>query len=780
MKLFEKKKVKTLPLLAIHNLVLFPNAVLPVYVAKSAALKSVETAMAAKRQILLSYLKEKAKDPNPDTLYETCTVGRIIQIMKLPNGSSRVLVEGQERAALESVQKADSSFEASFSIIDDDNEIKPEILTQMKALQKNFQTYASKDSKIPKEILSSIEQAENPNRLINLICSQVQFSFDQKLELLKETNTEKRLELCSFELETEREVLELKNNISKRVKKRLEDHQKEYFLSEQIKEMNKELGKEDDDSNGVKGLEKRFEEGLYPEEIQEKAKSELKRLKRLQAMTPESGIIRSYLEWLADLPWGNKEAENISINESKAILDEDHYDMKEPKERILDYIAVLQLKPEIKGPILCMVGPPGTGKTSLAKSLARALDRDFVRISLGGVRDEAEIRGHRRTYVGALPGKIIQGMKKAGSANPVFLLDEIDKLASDYRGDPASALLEVLDPEQNKNFADHYLEVTYDLSRVLFVTTANSLHSIPLALRDRMEVIQIPGYTSFDKTKIAKQFIIPKQIKENGLDWVDIKFQDTAIKSIISEYTMESGVRNLERELGKVMRKLARKIIEDKVPIPSESYQVKISKKDLADHLGKPKFKDQYRFSELPPGMANGLAWTELGGKMLAIETRFQEGKGELILTGNLGDVMKESARIALSLVESLAESIGIKSSEYKDKTIHIHVPEGAIPKDGPSAGVTLTVAIISALWGRSLPHDLAMTGEITLTGRVLAVGGIKEKVLAAHRHNIKEVILPKANKDDKDELPPEVKRSIKFTFVENAEELVKYCFKDV
>ncbi|AHC15857.1 endopeptidase La [Salinispira pacifica] len=832
MKIFTKPKaggaVNELPLIAIKDLVLFPHSASPVYIQKSAGLKSVEQAMSGKRQIMLAYFSGDETALKMENLNTVGTVARIVQVMKLPNNSSRILLEGVERGEIQSIHQNDGIFTAKVQSLSLENQLTPDVATRMRALQDNFKTFARDNKKIPRELLQAIGRADNPHNLIDQILSQTGIPYQRKLEFLNQTDTIQRLDDLALELESETEIQSLRKDISKRVKQRMDDNHREFVINEQIKELNKELGKEESDPTGVKELERHFEQADLPEEVQAKVETELKRLKRLQPISPEAGILRGYLEWIADLPWNNFSEDRIDLDEAASILDQDHYNMKEPKDRILDFLAVLQMKQNMKGPILCFVGPPGTGKTSLGKSLARAMGREFVRISLGGVRDEAEIRGHRRTYVGALPGKIIQGLKRAGSSNPVFLLDEIDKLSSDHRGDPSSALLEVLDPEQNKNFVDHYMEVAVDLSKVLFVTTANSLHGIPYPLLDRMEIIQIPGYTSIEKSKIAEGFIIPKQLKEHGLDWADVKFSKEAVKTVIDGYTRESGVRNLEREIAKALRKIARKAVEDGIIPPQEvsdtdidsgeaepsetdqadksdtpqdvseqdaaeqdgsepddaahpEFKFHVGTRDVKKLLGTRKFDTDILYKDNPAGLVYGMAWTELGGKLLPVEAIIlnPEGSGDMTLTGSLGDVMKESARIALSVARKIIEDgvLEVESDIAVKADIHIHVPEGAIPKDGPSAGITLTTALLSIFSGKQLPEFTAMTGEITLTGRILPVGGIKEKVLAAHRNGFKTILLPAKNSKDYEELPPEVKKAVTFHFVEDIHQAISHIF---
>jgi ATP-dependent Lon protease len=631
---------------------------------------------------------------------------------------------------------------------------------------------------------------------------------EKKMEFLTGKENKIRLENLAITLEMENEVITLKNSINGRVKRKLEKTQKEYFLNEQLKEIQKELGSEDNDPSGSKELEEKILAMDLPEEVQNKALKELKRLSRLQPMSPESGVLRTYLEWITDLPWGISTEDNKSLRAAADILDRDHYDLKKAKERILDFIAVRQLKKNLKGPILCFAGPPGTGKTSLGRSVAKALNREFIRISLGGVRDEAEIRGHRKTYVGALPGKIIQSLKKAKTENPVFLLDEIDKMNSDFRGDPAAALLEVLDPEQNSTFVDHYLEVPFDLSKVMFITTANSLHNIPNPLLDRMEIINIPGYTDFEKLEIASRFIIPKQLEENGLEKAEITMSDESILKIIRSYTMESGVRNLEREISQVIRKITRKAIvdyqsrggryvintaamhenqqiysvrniDDSTFLDIPSIKLHITPEMINQFLGKEKFSESDLKDEQKSGIATGLAWTEMGGRVLPVEVKLFEGTGKLILTGKLGDVMKESAQIAFSFLKSNSETLGITPDFSKDKDIHIHVPEGAIPKDGPSAGITITAALLSAIKDIPLKSGIAMTGEITLTDSLLPIGGLKEKVLAAHRYKQHSVLIPEKNRGDKDELPQEIQDAMTFYFCSSVKDALVKLFPE-
>ncbi len=772
---------KELPLIPMRELVVFPHMIVPFYVGRKGSISAIEKAMKEDRIIFLSCQKKQTENPAEEDIHNTGTVSKIMQMLKLPDGTIRILAEGLERGIIQRfIKQKNSSLTVQIKPIRENREITPAVSALMGAIQNSFKRYTQFKKKIPPEIIAAVEKAEYPDKLIDIACANSSLKLEKKIEILQKTEISDRLEELAISLETENEVLKLQNKITVKVKKKLEKNQKEYFLNEQLKQINKELGKDEDDPSGANELLAIIQSKNPPEEVLEKAEKESKRLLKLQPMSPESGVLRTYLEWISDLPWNTVNTENYSIDEAEKILNEDHYDMKKPKERILDFIAVRQLKEKLKGPILCFIGPPGTGKTSLGKSVARALNRKFVRISLGGVRDEAEIRGHRKTYVGALPGKIIQSMKKAESTNPVFLLDEIDKINSDFRGDPASALLEVLDPEQNSHFVDHYLEVPYDLSGVMFITTANSIHSIPHALRDRMEIIEIPGYTDLEKEKIAADFIIPKQIEENGLIWADIRFQKNAVLEIIQGYTMESGVRNLEREIAGVIRKIAREAVKQGYNREKKSpFKTVVTARGIKKYLGAKKFEGDLVYKDPRRGLAHGLAWTEMGGTLLPVEAEVLDGSGELILTGNLGDVMKESARTALSFLRAHYKLWNLPKDFYKVYDIHVHVPEGAIPKDGPSAGITLTAAILSALSGIKINNGYSMTGEITLTGRILPIGGVKEKVLAAYRNKMKKVLMPEGNRKDTEELPREVLQSIDFIFFDSTLNAISALFPD-
>jgi ATP-dependent Lon protease len=771
MKILKKNE---LPMIPLRDIVVFPHMVVPFFVGRKRSIQAVEEAMGRGKVVFLTTQKQtKTEEPSSEDIYRVGTVARILQRLKLPDGTIRLLVEGTARAGIVNLSEETSVTRVQVKPIRDSSIVTPQITALVRNVQKEFLQYSNLLKKVPQEVLSTVEKIDTPDRLVDAICANVPLKLGIKAELLSISDPASRLERLASILLGEIEILRLEKKIHSRVRKKLENNQKQYFLSEQLKEIQKELGNEGkDDPTGAVELEEKLKEKGLPEETLEKCMKEVKRLARLQPISPESGVLRTYLEWICDLPWKEFSQDNKDIEKARRILDEDHYGLKKVKERILDFIAVRQLKDKVKGPILCFIGPPGTGKTSLGRSVARSLGREFVRVSLGGVRDEAEIRGHRKTYIGALPGKIVQNMRKASTRNPVFLLDEIDKMSSDFRGDPASAMLEVLDPEQNSTFVDHYLEVPYNLQDVMFITTANSVHQIPYPLRDRMEIIEISGYTEFEKEKIAEQFLIPKQLEENGLSWASIKFQRAAVLKIVRNYTMESGVRNLEREIANVLRKIARKAVKKGIALGEsrkDDFKLSVTPGSVEGYLGKLKYQETGVISLEPkPGLAYGLAWTEAGGTLLPVEVAMFPGKGELILTGNLGDVMKESAHTALSFLRANTRELNIPKDFYKNRDIHIHVPEGSIPKDGPSAGITITAALLSIIVGLALRKGYAMTGEITLTNRLLPVGGVKEKVLAAHRNKMTHVVMPELNRKDIDELPGEVKSSIDFIFTDS------------
>ena len=771
---------KDLPLLAVKDVLIFPQMVAPFFAGKGLSLKALEVALAEGQEIFLVPPKSKEEGASETDLHPVGIVVSILQTLKLPDGTVRVLVEGRERAKLLKINHRTDYIRAEIQPLEPVTELKSDILSLTQVILTTLKAYKDLQAKLTKEKLALLWETDKPDILVDLIVPHLNLAEDKKLEFFLETRPGVRLENLAVCLQVEHELAGLQQEIHKKVKGRLEQNQREYYLNEQLKEIHKELGHDDGDPTGAIELKRRVEALDAPQDVKDKALKECNRLARLQSTTPEAGILRTYLEWVTDLPWGKKTPDEMTIPGAEAVLNEDHFDMKKVKQRILDYLAVRKVADRLKGPILCLVGPPGTGKTSLGRSVARALGRQFVRISLGGVRDEAEIRGHRKTYVGALPGKIIQSMKKAGMSNPVFLLDEIDKMTSDTRGDPAAALLEVLDPEQNSTFTDHYLEVPYDLSDVLFITTANSLHTIPRPLQDRMEVIEVPGYTDVEKQKIAEGFIVPKQARENGLGDHRVTFTPQALQTIIHSYTAESGVRGLERQIATVIRKAIRRLLEEgRLTEPVEPFALDIDETQVRTDLGLPLWRDDKALTEPRPGVANGLAWTEVGGKVLSVEVSLFPGKGELILTGSLGDVMKESARIALSWLKAHGGHWGLEGDFLKEKDIHIHFPEGAIPKDGPSAGITVIASLLSAFRGVPLRAQTAMTGEVTLTGRVLPIGGVKEKVLAAHRRGLGRIFLPEDNRRDLEEVPEEAVEGSQFLFAATVAEALPQLFPE-
>ncbi|MBE3572722.1 MAG: endopeptidase La [Moorella humiferrea] len=760
---------RILPLLPLRGVIVFPYTVIHLDVGRERSINAIEEAMLKDRVIFLAMQKEaQDDDPGEDDIYATGTVAEIKQLLKLPGGTIRILVEGIRRGKIKEYLSHDPCLKVEIEEAPDAVETSNEIDALMRCLIDEFETYVKMSKKIPPETVVAVVSLEEPGRLADVVASHLNLKLTDKQAVLEAVDIKKRLNLLCEILAREKEILELERKINLRVRKQMEKTQKEYYLREQIKAIQKELGEKDERAAEVEELRQKIDAARLPKEVRERALKEVERLEKMPPMVAEATVVRNYLDWLLSLPWNKQTRDRLDIKVAERILDEDHYGLKEVKDRILEYLAIRQLAKKMKGPIICFVGPPGVGKTSLAKSIARALQRKFVRISLGGVRDEAEIRGHRRTYVGALPGRIIQGMKQAGTKNPVFLLDEIDKLSSDFRGDPASALLEVLDPEQNHMFSDHYIEAPFDLSRVMFITTANVEYSIPRPLLDRMEVIRIPGYTEEEKVKIAALHLVPKQLKEHGLKKEQLEISENALRRIVREYTREAGVRNLERQIATICRKTARDIVSGKTKA------VKISAGNLEDYLGIPRYRHTEALQNDMVGVANGLAWTEAGGEVLNVEVSVMKGKGNLTLTGKLGDVMKESAYAGFSYIRSRAEELGLEADFHEKYDLHIHVPEGAIPKDGPSAGITMATAMASALTAIPVKGNLAMTGEITLRGRVLPVGGIKEKVLAAHRAGVKNVILPRENEKNLEDIPPNIRRKLNFIFVEHMDEVLK------
>ncbi|MGC8765943.1 MAG: endopeptidase La [Brevinematia bacterium] len=762
-------EVKRLPLIPLKGVVVFPYMVVPLIIGRANSVKALTYAYENGLPLFLSAQKDKEiEEPQPDDIYDVGCTANIIEIINMPNGMIRTLVEGVSRAKIKKFINEQEftmvEIEEQKTITYNDNEVE----ALMRTVKDKMVDYVNINSRIPKESLPTVIALDDPEKIIDAIMANVPSQVADKQSILEENDIKKRLSKTLELLIKEIDLLKIEEDINKRVQDRLEKMQKKFFLNEQLKEIRKELDEGEALDEGVADLIKRAKEKKMPENVKEKFDSEIERLKKIPNLSPEYTVLYNYIEWLVDLPWNIFTKDNKDLKFAEEILEKEHYGLKEAKERILDFIAVRQLNPKSKGPIICFVGPPGTGKTSLAKSIAHALNRNFVRVSLGGVRDEAEIRGHRRTYVGALPGKIIQMMKRANSMNPVFLLDEIDKMSMDFRGDPSSALLEVLDPEQNHTFNDHYLALEFDLSYVFFITTANNLYNIPDPLRDRMEVIEIPGYTEIEKKEIAKHFLIPKQCTENGLENLKIEFNEISILDIIRYYTKEAGVRNLERNIGKIIRKIARE------KISKDINSVRVTSKTVQKYLGVRKFDFTRAQKEPRVGVVAGLAWTENGGDVLYIESSIFKGKGELILTGQLGEVMQESAKIALSYAKSIADRYNIDPALFKEYDIHIHVPEGAIPKDGPSAGVTMVSSIVSTLSSRKARNDFAMTGEITLKGDILPIGGLREKLLAAKRGGIFNIILPKKNEKDVSEIPEQIIKDLNIFYVERIEELLE------
>jgi len=748
--------------------VVFPRTTLPLEVGRDKSVVALEEAMSCGKLIVLAAQKvAKVNEPSPDDIYTVGTVSEIKQLVRLPDGTIRVVVEGVERAVILDYVHSDPSYVVRVEPMPTVEVHDPEMEALARNALREFEQYVKLSKKIPVEILLAVAGSNQPGKLADDIAAHMPLKIEDKQEILSCFDARTRLERLSVILRRELEILELERKIQLRVRKQMEKTQKEYYLREQMRAIKKELGDHDDFSSEAEEFREKIEEANLPQDVLEKATRELDKLESMPPMAAESVVVRNYLDWLLAIPWGVMTEDMLDIERAEEILDEDHWGLEKVKERILEFLAVRQLSDELRGPILCLVGPPGVGKTSLGKSVARALDRNFVRFSLGGVRDEAEIRGHRRTYVGAMPGKIIQLLRQSGSMNPVILLDEIDKMSADFRGDPSSALLEVLDPEQNCEFGDHYMEVTVDLSNVLFITTANNLYSIPRPLQDRMEIIRLPGYTEEDKLQIARHFLVSKQLAENGLSEENVVIEEDAVREIVRCYTRESGVRNLERQIGSICRKIAREVVAGK------DGPFVVNRADLQGYLGIPRYRYGVADLESKVGVAVGVAWTETGGDTLDIEVSAMSGSGKLILTGKLGDVMRESAQAGYTYVRSRARELGIPEDFYEKMDVHIHVPEGATPKDGPSAGITMATALASALSGTAVRNEVAMTGEITLRGRVLPVGGIKEKALAAHRAGIRTMIIPDENNKDLEELPDNVADDMTFIQVSHMDEVL-------
>ncbi|WP_163531067.1 endopeptidase La [Halobacillus ihumii] len=757
-----------IPLLPLRGLLVYPSMVLHLDVGRDKSVQALEQAMMEDNEVFLVSQKEMNIDePTAEDLYDVGTVATVKQMVKLPNGTNRVLVEGLYRASIEHITEGEELYKADIIKLNDVHEDANEEEALMRTLLSQFEQYVKVSKKVSQETYNTVSDIDDSSHLADLISSHLPIKIKDKQSVLEIENVKARLKHLIEIIGNERDVLQIEQKIGQHVKKSMEKTQKEYYLREQMKAIQSELGDKDGKTGEVAQLREKIEEAQMPERVEAIAEKELGRYEKVPQSSAESSVIRNYIEWLVALPWTEETEDNLDVTHAEKILDEDHYGLEKVKERVLEYLAVQQLTQSIKGPILCLVGPPGVGKTSLAKSISRAINRHFVRISLGGIRDEAEIRGHRRTYIGAMPGRIIQGMKRAETVNPVFLLDEIDKMASDFRGDPSSAMLEVLDPEQNSTFSDHFIEEHYDLSKVMFVATANTMTSIPGPLLDRMEVISIAGYTEVEKLHIAKEHLLPKQIKENGLTKSQIQFKEQALLKLIRRYTREAGVRNLERQLASVCRKAA------KIIVAKEKKRVIVTENQLEELLGRPPFRYGQAELEDQVGAATGLAYTAAGGDTLSIEVSIYPGKGNLTLTGKLGDVMKESAQAAFSYIRSRADDLHIDPEFVEKNDIHIHVPEGATPKDGPSAGITMATALVSALTGRPVRKEVGMTGEITLRGRVLPIGGLKQKSLSAHRAGLSTIIIPAENEKDLEDIPESVREGLTFIPVKHLDEVL-------
>ena len=763
----EKFENKKFPMMPIRDVVIFPHMMTPFVVGRESSVRALEEALTADKKIFLATQHDASVDePKPNEIYQVGTVVNIVQSLKLPDGNIKVLVEGVERGKILQVTEAEGFMQATVRLARYTTEPNPQLEASMQRVTSLFEQYVKLCQSLNYETMIAAVRMEDPAKLTDTIAANLQLAIEEKQELLEIFDPAERLSRIGDVLDIEIEKLNMDRTIQSRVKRQMERAQKEYYLNEKIKAIQKELGR--GEKSEFDDLKKKIESAGMPKDVKDKAIQELKKLEAMPPMSAESTVSRNYLDWLLAVPWKKRSKEIRNISRAEKVLNEDHYGLEKIKERILEFLAVRQLVKNPKGSILCFVGPPGVGKTSLGMSIAKATGRKFVRMSLGGVRDEAEIRGHRRTYIGALPGQIIQMMKKAGTKNPVFMLDEVDKMSMDFRGDPSAALLEVLDPEQNFMFVDHYLDVEYDLSQVFFIATANVLHTIPPALQDRMEVLRLHGYTEQEKVEIAKQFLVKKQLAQAGLTDKHVKFADEAITTLIRSYTREAGVRNLEREIGNVCRKVARKVVKE-----GQNYSINITAENVHDFLGVIKFRDMLAHERSEVGLVTGLAWTEVGGSILSTEATVVDGKGRLTLTGKLGDVMQESAQAAMSYVRSRAPWLGLPRDFYRTLDIHVHVPEGAIPKDGPSAGITIATAISSALSKIPVRRDIAMTGEITLRGKVLAIGGLKEKLLAAHRAGLFEAILPSDNEKDLADVPENLRNAMKLHFVDTMDQVL-------
>jgi len=762
---------ETYPLLPLRDIVLFPHMVTPLFIGREKSIRALEEALENENLIFMAAQKKPTnEEPTEDDIFTVGTVGIVLQLLRLPDGGVKVLVEGNSRGKISDFLPNPDFFQVVVKKMEaTPPSITPEIEALVRGVDSAFKTYVKLNKKIPSDLLASLGSIDDPAQLADTIVANLTLKLEAKQDLLETEDLKARLDKLHNLIRTEIEILEIESKIRGRVKKQMEKTQKEYYLTEQMRAIQKEMGDKDEAASELKELEEEIKKKKMSPEATEKVKKEFKKLKLMPPMSAEVTVVRNYIDWLLSLPWYNKTDTDLNIDNAEKILEEDHFGLKDPKERILEYLAVQSLVEKIKGPILCFVGPPGVGKTSLSKSIARATGRKFVRLSLGGVRDEAEIRGHRRTYIGALPGKIIQYLKKAGSNNPVFCLDEVDKMSADFRGDPSAALLEVLDPEQNHAFNDHYIDVDYDLSEIMFITTANNLPAIPPPLQDRMEIIRLPGYTEDEKLKIARLFLVPKQTKANGLNEKNISFTDNAILAIIRRYTREAGVRNLEREIASLCRKIAKKVVQK-----GKDTSVRITAHNIVKYLGVYKFRYGKTEDKDEIGMTTGLAWTEAGGELLTIESTLMSGKGKLLLTGKLGDVMQESAQAALSYVRSRGDALGLDQGFFQKADFHIHVPEGAIPKDGPSAGVAMVTSLVSAAIKKPVRKDVAMTGEITLRGKVFPIGGLKEKLIAALRGNVSTVIIPRDNERNLKEIPSRIRNDLEIVLVEHVDEVLR------
>ena len=770
----KKSELQTIPVLPLRDVVVFPFMVMPLFVGRPRSISSLDDAMNNGKQLLLVSQKQaELEEPSIDDLYDVGTIANIIQLLKLPDGTVKVLVEGQQRAKIHQIEDSGEHFQAQVEPLNSTLGNKKELQVVHKAALDEFQNYVNLNKKVQPDILSALQQIENLEQVSDTLASHLPVSVAQKQTVLEMTNVVERFEYLLGLMQSEADLLQVEKRIRSRVKKQMEKSQRDYYLNEQIKAIQKELGEEENAISEIEQLRQKIEEARMPLEAREKAEAELQKLKMMSPMSAEATVVRSYIDWMIQVPWHKRTKVKKDLAKAQEILDADHYGLERVKERILEYLAVQTRLNQLKGPILCLVGPPGVGKTSLGQSIANATGRKYVRMALGGVRDEAEIRGHRKTYIGSLPGKLIQKMAKVGVKNPLFLLDEIDKMSSDMRGDPASALLEVLDPEQNAHFNDHYLEVDYDLSDVMFVATSNSMH-IPTPLLDRMEVIRLSGYTEDEKLNIATRHLINKQMERNGLKTGELIIDDSAIVDIIRYYTREAGVRNLEREISKICRKAVKTLLLDK-----KLKSIKVTAKNLHDYLGVKRFEFGRADTQNRVGEVTGLAWTEVGGDLLTIETASVLGKGKLSYTGSLGDVMKESIQAAMTVVRARADKLGINPEFHEKRDIHIHVPDGATPKDGPSAGIAMCTALVSCLTGNPVKSEVAMTGEISLRGKVLPIGGLKEKLLAAHRGGIKTVIIPQDNVKDLEDIPENAKRDLNIHAVETIDEVLTIALEN-